>query len=506
MHLSFRILAGSLALIAFWASSSLAATTLSAARVTVGLTRPVFVTAPPGDPRLFIVEQRGADARGRVRIFKYGDGGGLLSRAFLTTAPLATGNEQGLLGLAFAPDYATSGRFYINYTDAQGHTHIERHLVSISDPDSANNAGETVLFIHQPYSNHNGGWLAFGPDGYLYIATGDGGSGGDPQNRAQNPDSLLGKMLRLDVSPGTGYAIPPGNPFVGATPGADEVYALGLRNPSRNSFDRATGDLILADVGQELYEEIDFAPSSQGRGLGVNFGWPCYEGNHDYNLTRPTVVCDTCTTRTCMQFPAWEYDQTLGGRCAVTGGYVYRGSAIPDLVGTYFFADYCGAQIYSGNFSGGVLANWADRTLELDPINTAINVNSISSFGEDSAGELYICDLGGEVFKIVPRSSVGVDPLPVPRVPLLALAGAMPFRGSLRLALDLPVASRVRMTVHDLAGRQVRALIDETLPAGPHPATWDGKDANGREAPPGVYLVRVVTPTGEESLRAVRVR
>jgi glucose/arabinose dehydrogenase len=507
MHRCARILAGSLVFASVLAAapSARAATALSAVRIASGLTRPVFVTSPPGDPRLFIVEQRDSENRGRIRIFKYGAGGGLLSRPFLTTTTeLATGNEQGLLGLAFAPDYATSGRFYINYTDSLGHTHIERHVVSATDPDSANDAGETILFIHQPYNNHNGGWIAFGPDGYLYIATGDGGSGGDPQNRAQKPDSLLGKILRIDVSPETGYAIPPTNPYAGATPGADEVYAIGLRNPFRDSFDRATGDLIIGDVGQLKYEEIDFAPASAGRGLGVNFGWPCYEGFHDYDLDRPTVVCPTCIAPACMQEPAWEYDHT--GRCSVTGGYVYRGSAIPDLVGTYFFADYCGAQIYSGKFVGGALTSFADRTLELDPVNQTINVNSISSFGEDAEGELYICDLGGEVFKIVPLAAVDVPPSPAPRVPVLALAGAMPFRGSLRLALDLRVAARVRLTVLDLAGRKVRDLMDETLPAGQHAATWDGKDARGADTPPGVYLVRAVTPMGEESLRAVRVR
>jgi glucose/arabinose dehydrogenase len=506
MHHRPCILAGAFVLLACAALTpfALAATPLSAERVTGGLTRPVFVTSPPGDPRLFIVEQRGADNRGRIRIFKYGEGGGLLSRAFLTTAPLATDNEQGLLGLAFAPDYATSGTFYIHYTDANNFVNIARYHVSATDPDSANPTGEILLKIFHPFTNHNGGWLAFGPDGYLYDGIGDGGGGGDPQNRAQKPDSLLGKILRLDVSPLTGYAIPPDNPYAGATPGRDEVYAIGLRNPYRDSFDRATGDLIIGDVGQFLYEEVDFAPASAGRGLGVNFGWPCYEAEHPYDLTRFTT-CATCADRPCMQFPALEYDHSFS-RCAVTCGYIYRGSAIPDYAGTYFFADYCGAQIYTGQFVGDTLTNVVERTAELDPVDPNFNVNSISSFGEDRDGELYICDLGGEVFKIVPLSSVGVPPTPAPRVPMLSLAGAMPFRATLALSVNPPVAARVRLTVHDLVGRQVRALLDETLPAGPHPVTWDGKDARGVDAPPGVYLVRAVTPAGEESIRAVRVR
>jgi len=500
MHRRLILLAGSLVLLAACAPASFAATALTAVRIASGLARPLYVTSPPGDPRLFIVEQRGADSRGRIKILK---AGAVQAQPFLTTNVLANGNEQGLLGLAFAPDYATSGRFYIDYTDAQGHTHIERRTVSASNPDSASATAETILFIPQPYNNHNGGWIAFGPDGYLYIAMGDGGSGGDPENRAQNPDSLLGKLLRIDVSPETGYAIPADNPFANG-PGRDEIYAYGLRNPFRDSFDRATGDLIVGDVGQNVYEEIDFAPASAGRGRGVNFGWPCYEGEHNYDLSRPTPECLTCANRPCMQFPAFEYDHSLS-RCSVTGGYVYRGSAIPDLVGTYFFADYCAARIYSGTFAGDTLSNMVERTTELKPLDTTITINQITSFGEDAYGELYICDQGGEVFKIVSRESVSVPP-GASRGPVLALAGAMPFRSSLRLALDLPVAARVRLAVFDLAGRQVCALLDETLPAGPHALSWDGNDAHGASAPPGVYLVRAATPAGETSVRAVRVR
>ena len=501
MHRRLVLLAGSLVLLA---TTTASAVPLTAKRIASGLTRPVFVTSPPGDPRLFIVEQRGGDNRGRIKIFKYGEGGGLQAQPFLVTPPLATGNEQGLLGLAFAPDYATSGRFYIDYTDAQGHTHIERRYVSAANPDSASDSTQTVMFIYQPYNNHNGGWIAFGPDGYLYIAMGDGGSGGDPENRAQNPDSLLGKILRIDVSPDSGYAIPADNPYV-AIAGRDEIFATGVRNPFRDSFDRATGDFILGDVGQNVYEEVDFAPAAQGGGKGVNFGWPCYEGQHNYDLGRPTPICTTCTNRACMQFPAWEYDHT-GGRCSVTGGYVYRGSDIPDLVGTYFFADYCAARVYTGKFVGGSLTGVTDRTAELDSTDTSSTVNSVSSFGEDSNGELYICDLGGEVFKIVARSTVSVPPPAVATRPSLALAGAMPFRSSLRLALTLPQAARVRLTVHDLAGRQVRLILDDTLPAGPHALTWDGNDAFGKSAASGVYLVRATTPFGETSVRAVRVR
>ena len=506
MHPRIRTFAGSLALVALagFALRAGADTALTAARVTGGLNRPVFVTSPPGDPRLFIVELRGADQKGRIRIFKYGPEG-LLSRPFFVTPRgLATGLEQGLLGLAFAPDYATSGAFYIHYTDTTGVIKIERHHVSATNPDSADSSGEVLLSIFHPYANHNGGWLGFGPDGYLYIGLGDGGSGGDPANRAQNADSLLGKILRIDVSPTTGYTTPPDNPFAGAIPGRDEVYAIGLRNPYRNSFDRQTGDLILGDVGQMLWEEIDYAPAASGAGKGTNFGWPCWEANHSYDLQRPTP-CTTCSNTTCMQFPAYEYDHSVG-RCSVTGGYVYRGSAIPDLVGTYFFADYCAGRTYSGQFVGGDLANVTERTNELRPVDQTVNLGSISSFGEDKDGELYICDLGGELFKIIPLAALDTTPVPPPVRPILSLAGAMPFRGSLRLALDLPRATRVRLTVHDLLGRQVRSLADEVFPAGARTLTWDGLDERGAVAPPGIYLVRIVTPETAEAVRAIRVR
>jgi glucose/arabinose dehydrogenase len=506
MHPRTRTWIGSLALLVLIAAPTHAATALTAERMCSGLAKPVFVTSPPGDSRLFIVEQRGPDARGRIRIFKPG-GAGLLARSFLVTAPLATGNEQGLLGLAFAPDYATSGRFYIHYNDASGMLHIERHRVSATDPDSADASfAENLLSIYHPFTNHNGGWMAFGPDGYLYDALGDGGNSGtpDPANRAQNADSLLGKILRLDVSGPTGYTSPPTNPFAGATPGRDEIYLRGVRNPFRDSFDRATGDLILGDVGQSALEEIDFLPAASGRGLGLNLGWPCWEGDQPYDAARPTP-CVTCGNTACFTFPAWEYDHSLS-RCAVTGGYVYRGSAIPDLVGTYFFADYCAARIYTGQFVGGALTNVQDRTVELTPVEAGVTVNSISSFGEDRDGELYMCDLGGELFKIVPLAAVNTGPPPAARVPRLSIAGAMPFKSTLRLALDLPVAARASIVVFDLAGRQVRALLEQDLPAGPNALAWDGLDDRGVPARPGVYLVRALVPGGETSVRAVRIR
>lgn len=383
------------------------ATTLSVVQVASGIARPVWVGSPPGDPRLFIVEQRGADNRGRIKILK---DGAVLPTPFLVTAVLPTGNEQGLLGLAFAPDFATSGVFYINYnTTGGGTTRIARHRVSMGNPDRADSVGEVFLSIPQPFSNHNGGWLGFGPDGYLYIPTGDGGDGGDPGDRAQDLSTLLGKVLRIDVSGPTGYTVPPDNPYVGQAGALPEIWAIGLRNPYRCSFDRETQDFIIADVGQIAWEEVNFAPYPN-LGRKANYGWRCWEGNHTYDDSK-TTPCPACDDLGCFHFPAYEYGHTLG-RCSVTGGYVYRGCLIPDLRGTYFFADYCGAQIYTGRFNAsGVLTGVVDRNAEL-ALGTPYTLNSIVAFGEDAEGEMYLCDLGGQVYKIIPRTAVAETDLP----------------------------------------------------------------------------------------------
>ncbi|MBT5657371.1 MAG: hypothetical protein HOI89_06285 [Phycisphaerae bacterium] len=364
-------------------------TTLTTQRIVTGLARPVLVTAAPGDTsRLFIVEQR-SGSTGRIRIFDLATNL-LVSTPFLSLT-VSTGSEQGLLGMAFHPDYNTNGYFFINYTNSSGNTIVARYQVS-SNPNIANSgSATTVMSISQPYSNHNGGMIAFGPnDGYLYIGTGDGGSGGDPGNRAQDiSGQLLGKILRIDVD-SLPYSIPADNPFVGVT-GDDEIWAYGMRNPWRFSFDRDTGDLYIGDVGQNAWEEIDIQPA--GAAGGENYGWRCYEGDHAYN----TSGCPSAST---MVFPVHEYAQ--GGspyRCSITGGNVYRGDGIPDLQGTYFFGDYCSNQIWSFRWDGsGGITNLEDRTSELSP--NAGSIGSISSFGEGADGTIYVCDLGGEVFAI----------------------------------------------------------------------------------------------------------
>ena len=332
-------------------------TTLTSQRIVTGLARPVYVTAAPGDTdRIFILEQRSGNT-GRIRIFDLTTNM-LLSTPFLSLS-VSTSSEQGLLGMAFHPDYDSNGYFFINYTNTSGTTVVARYQVS-SNPNIANSgSATTVLTISQPYSNHNGGMISFGPDGYLYIGTGDGGSGGDPGNRAQDiTGQLLGKMLRIDVD-SLPYSIPADNPFVGVS-GDDEIWAYGVRNPWRFSFDRDTGDMYIADVGQNAYEEVDVQPANSVG--GENYGWRCYEGDHAYN----TSGCPGSGT---MVFPVHEYSQ--GGspyRCSITGGYVYRGSAIPDLQGAYFFGEYCSNQIWSFRWDGGGgITNLEDRTSELAP-------------------------------------------------------------------------------------------------------------------------------------------
>ncbi len=344
--------------------------------VASGLDRPVqVIQAGDGSDRLFVVEQPG-----RIRVVKNGS---LLSTPFLDVADRVTyGGERGLLGLAFHPDYAENGTFFVNYTDSGGDTRIDRYSVS-ANPDRADpDSRFTVLSVDQPYGNHNGGQLLFGPkDGYLYIGMGDGGSGGDPLNHGQDAGTLLGAMLRIDVDGGTPYGIPPDNPYVGGD-GRDEIWAIGLRNPWRFSFDRTTGDLYIGDVGQNLWEEISYqAWDALG---GVNFGWRCREGTHTYSTAPP---CNSASRLASLTDPIAEYGHGEGR--SVTGGFVYRGGLYPNLVGRYFYADFVEGKIWSIYQTGSDPVTWSTPELELD---TDFN---ISAFGEDEAGELYVVDWSG---------------------------------------------------------------------------------------------------------------
>jgi len=353
--------------------------TLELQPVASGLSSPLYLTAPAGDPRLFIVEQAG-----RIRIVESGQ---LLAQAFLDIRDrVASGGEEGLLGLAFHPNYAGNGYFYVDYTHLNNardtlYTLIERYSVSPA-PDSADSAShKLILRIVQPYTNHNGGLVMFGPDGMLYIGMGDGGSGGDPENRAQNPDSLLGKLLRIDVDHGDPYAIPASNPFA-AGGGAPEIWALGLRNPWRYAFDRTPGLLYIADVGQNLWEEVSVAPAGQG---GLNYGWRIMEGLHCFNAT-------SCSSTGLVQ-PVVEYGHANG--CSITGGFVYRGTRAPSLVGQYFYSDYCSGWMRSFAYANGAVTGQTTWSLN-------VSLGNVLSFGEDSAGELYVLSGGGSVYRIAP--------------------------------------------------------------------------------------------------------
>lgn len=347
---------------------------LAVEEVARGLDNPVYLTAPASDLRSFIVEQPG-----RIRVVENGK---LLEKPFLDIRnKVGYGGERGLLSVAFHPQYGANGFLFVNYTDKKGDTRIERYTASsdknVADPASA----KLILAIDQPYANHNGGLNLFGPDGMLYIGMGDGGSQGDPHGNGQNRNVLLGKLLRINVDRGDPYVVPAGNPYAKGG-GRGEIWALGLRNPWRFAFDRVSGLLYIADVGQDKYEEIDIAPMSAA---GVNYGWNTMEGTSCYKVP----LCAT----TGLQKPAFSYSHD-GGACSIIGGFVYRGRKIPEIQGQYFYSDYCNGWVrsysYTADGTNRAWHQWLDGGL-----------GSIVSFGEDAQGELYICSSNGRVYRIV---------------------------------------------------------------------------------------------------------
>ena len=348
---------------------------LAATPVVSGLANPLVLTAPPGDARLFVVEQPG-----RIRVI---ENGALRARPFLDiTARVGSGGERGLLGLAFHPRYAQNGLFYVDYTDLGGDTRVERYRVS-SDANVADaGSASLVLAVDQPAANHNGGQLTFGPDGHLYVAMGDGGGAGDPQGNAQSTATLLGKLLRLDVDGAAPYAIPAGNPYAGQAGRRAEIWALGLRHPWRFAFDRAAGRLWVADVGQAAREEVNAVPAATA---GVNYGWNRTEGSACYAAS----TCD----RTGLQPPVHEYGHDEG--CSVTGGVVYRGTdpALAPLAGHYLYSDYCAGWLRSLRLDAqGAVAErreWAVGSL-----------GRVLSFGEDASGRVYVLSGNGAVYRL----------------------------------------------------------------------------------------------------------
>ncbi len=378
------------ALTTLGAGTNTTAQTIKLDPVVSGLSSPVYLThAGDGSGRLFIVEQAG-----RIRIH---DGAQLLPTPFLDINGLVSCcNERGLLGLAFHPQYTSNGFFYVNYTDNAGDTVVARYTVSgnpnVADPGSA----MVVLTVDQPFANHNGGQIEFGPDGYLYIGMGDGGSGGDPQNNGQTITTLLGKMLRIDVDAAPPYGIPPDNPYVGIA-GRDEIWATGLRNPWRFSFDLLTGDMFIGDVGQNRREEIDFQPASS---TGCeNYGWRLMEGSLCFN---PSSNCSPgqptgCNPTGALELPILEYAHQNNPCDSVTGGYRYRGTQVPSLDGWYLYGDYCYGAIWGafepvGEGAGAPTA-WVSKQLYDAPF-------FLSSFGQDEDGELYVLDVGGTAYRI----------------------------------------------------------------------------------------------------------
>jgi len=347
---------------------------LGVEQVASGLDQPVYLTAPVSDPRLFIVEQPG-----RIRVV---ENGRLLDKPFLDIVDkVRSGGEQGLLSVAFHPQYRSNGFLFVNHTDKNGDTRIERYTVStdrnVADPRSA----KVILSIDQRYSNHQGGLNLFGPDGMLYIGMGDGGSQGDPHGNGQNRNALLAKLLRLNVDRGEPYLIPAANPYAKGG-GRAEIWAIGLRNPWRFSFDRFSGLLYIADVGGDRFEEVNVVPMSIA---GVNYGWNVMEG--------PQCSRSSGCDQTGLQKPALSYATHENSTCAIIGGSVYRGQKIPEIKGQYFYSDYCNSWLRSFGFADGKVTDQHEW-----PIG---KLGSITSFGEDAQGELYICTSSGRVYRII---------------------------------------------------------------------------------------------------------
>ncbi|MFQ5582909.1 MAG: PQQ-dependent sugar dehydrogenase [Calditrichia bacterium] len=437
-------------------------------------TRPVDLqNSGDGSNRIYVVEQRGM-------IYVFANDSNVTQRkVFLDIRGRVddSGNEMGLLGLAFHPDYENNGYFYVDYTAGNPRrTVISRFSVSTANPDSADENSELILLtVNQPYSNHNGGQIAFGPDNMLYISLGDGGLFDDPQNNGQNRATLLGSLLRIDVDTTSGnlnYAIPPDNPFVGNPNGyREEIYAFGLRNPWRFSFDHVTAQLWAGDVGQDHWEEVDIIRS------GGNYGWRKMEGFHCY--IPPS--CDTSGQN--IINPVWEYGHNLG--VSITGGYVYRGPGVPELTGKYIYSDYGSGRI------------WA---LEYDGVNSTnsllIDTNkNISSFGVDENNELYICSFDGKIYRFKPIVTSLEDSKsyldPIPQYFELEQNYPNPFNPETTIPFVLHKAGLVEVRVFDVSGNHIKTLLNEHLTPGEFRVVWDGSDEAGAPQPSGIYFYKL---------------
>ena len=388
-----------------------------------GLNKPVCI-ANAGDSRIFVVDQSGyirnLDSLGNINPIPFLDIHGRVT----------VSDEQGLLGVAFHPQYSSNGYFYVNYTGAGDSTHLSRFSVSDGNPDVADPQSELKLMtIYQPYVNHNGGDVNFGPDGYLYMGLGDGGSAGDPGNRAQNLMVYLGKLLRIDVDHGNPYAIPPANPFYGSLSALGEIWAFGLRNPWRFSFDRLTGDLWIGDVGQDTWEEIDYQPADDPG--GENYGWRCVEGYQPYNSAG-------CAPDSTFTFPVYTYPHDP--ECSVTGGYVYRGSTSSPYYGHYFFTDYCSDKIWTLHNAGGT---WIKEDFGQFP------GNNFSAFGEDHLGKLYVAGVvSGKIFRITVDTANGVSNQTASGLRVIQ----NPSSDKIKIETGRTAISRIEIRICDLRG------------------------------------------------------
>ena len=411
-----------------------------------------------GDDRLFVVEQGGV-----IKIIQAD--GSVNATPFLDISDiLSSGSERGLLGLAFHPNYSNNGYFYVNYTKTNGDTQVSRFTVDSGNPDIADpNSEFTLIGYAQPYANHNGGALAFGPDGFLYISSGDGGGGGDPNNNAQNINVLLGKLLRIDVdnsSGGNNYAIPSDNPFVGNQDARPEIWAYGLRNPWRFSFDEIENNLWIADVGQSAIEEINRQPINEG---GLNYGWRCYEGNQPFNTA-------DCPSQSEITFPLAEYNH-IDGNCSITGGYVYRGLGYSDIAGLYFFADYCSGMIGTVDNEGNM-------------INHGNFPGMLVSFGEDVNKELYVVDInGGKIYKIKGGEVAGTEDFGLDKYFSL-----FPNPASEYVSLLLRQGSITKIQIFDLRGRLVYLEGD---------LSTNEKRVSTSNLETGIYFIKVSASDGQ---------
>ncbi len=442
-----------------------------------GLSQPVDI-AHANDDRLFIVERGGL-----IKIVY--PNGSVESTPFLDIDARvnSSAGERGLLGLAFHPDYETNGYFFVNYTDSGGDTKVSRFSRDANNPNLADPNSEKLIYaVDQPFTNHNAGDIAFGPDGYLYIPLGDGGSGGDPGDRSQATLNPLGKILRLDIDTdeNTPYAIPSDNPFLGSSTVLDEVWAIGLRNPWRFSFDRETGDMWIGDVGQNAWEEIDFQPASSTG--GENYGWRCYEGNDVFNLNG---VCPDANTLT---YPVFVYPHLDDNVCrSVTGGFVYRGNNHPDLEGYYVYADFCTGII--GGIAPDGEGGWNHDNL-LD-----WNNSQIVTFGEDAEGELYFAAIGqGIIYQV--KTLVVSSANDFPGLEKVTLS-PNPFQDRLQLRIESQLKGDFVLSLINVNGQEVFSRKESFIPV--FSAEYDVSDI-----PSGIYFLRIKSGNQLASWKVVK--